>query len=107
MDELTKQQIRKHKIDRARFFKDSKHSMYVHKDIAIGIRMQNRLSDLKTIKFRADLGFNQINLILRKEQLVLESIKTANEREDMQTQYSVLGYRIDLYFHRYKLVIEV
>ena len=81
--------------------------MYVHKDIAIGIRMQNRLSDLKTIKFRADLGFNQINLILRKEQLVLESIKTANEREDMQTQYSVLGYRIDLYFHRYKLVIEV
>ena len=81
--------------------------MYVHKDIAIGIRMQNRLSDLKTIKFRADLGFNQINLILRKEQLVLESIKTANEREDMQTQYSVLSYRIDLYFHRYKLVIEV
>ena len=25
----------------------------------------------------------------------------------MQTQYSVLGYRIDLYFHKYKLAIEV
>ena len=25
----------------------------------------------------------------------------------MQTQYSVLGYRIDLYFHEYKLAIEV
>ena len=25
----------------------------------------------------------------------------------MQTQYSVLGYRIDLYFHDYKLAIEV
>ena len=25
----------------------------------------------------------------------------------MQTQYSVLGYRIDLYFHKYKPVIEV
>ena len=25
----------------------------------------------------------------------------------MQTQYSVLSYRIDLYFHEYKLVIEV
>ena len=24
----------------------------------------------------------------------------------MQTQYSVLGYRIDLYFHGYKLPIE-
>ena len=25
----------------------------------------------------------------------------------MQTQYTVLGYRIDLYFHIYKLAIEV
>ena len=25
----------------------------------------------------------------------------------MQTQYSVLGYRIDLYFHKYKLTFEV
>ena len=25
----------------------------------------------------------------------------------MQTQYSVLGYRIDLYFHKYRLAIEV
>ena len=25
----------------------------------------------------------------------------------MQTWYSVLGYRIDLYFHKYKLAIEV
>ena len=25
----------------------------------------------------------------------------------MQTQYTVLGYRIDLYFHKYKLAIEV
>ena len=29
------------------------------------------------------------------------------EGENMQTQYSVLGYRIDLYFHEYKLAIEV
>ena len=25
----------------------------------------------------------------------------------MQTQYSVLGYKIDLYFHEYKLAIKV
>ena len=30
----------------------------------------------------------------------------AFEGENMQTQYSVLGYRIDLYFHDYKLAIE-
>ena len=25
----------------------------------------------------------------------------------MQTQYTVIGYRIDIYFHEYKLAIEV
>ena len=27
--------------------------------------------------------------------------------ENMQTQYSVLSYKIDLYFHDYRLAIEV
>ena len=31
----------------------------------------------------------------------------AFEGENMQTQYSVLGYRMDLYFHDYKLAIAV
>ena len=42
--------------------------MYVHEDILISIIMQSRLSDPKPIKFRADSGINQINLILEKEQ---------------------------------------
>ena len=33
MSDLTEQQIRKYKIDRARLFKGSKNSMYVHEDI--------------------------------------------------------------------------
>ena len=107
MNDLTKQQIRKYKIDRARLIKGSKHSMYVHEDILIPIIMQSRLSDSKTIKFRTDLGFNQINLILKKEQSVLESIKDAFEGEDMQTQYTVIGYKIGLYFHKHKLAIQV
>ena len=45
----------------------SKRSMYVHEDIGITIIMQSRLSDPKTIKFRSDLGLNQINLILKKD----------------------------------------
>ena len=69
--------------------------------------MQSRLSDPETIKFRSDLGFNQINLILRKEQAVLKSIKDASKGEDMQTQYTVIDCRIDLYSHKYKIVIEV
>ena len=81
--------------------------MYVHEDIAITIIMQSRLSDPETIKFRSDLGFNQINLILKKEQTILKPIKDAFKGEDMQTLYTVIGYRIDFYFHKYKLAVEV
>ena len=44
---------------------------YVYKVIAISIIMQTRLSKTETIKFRSDLEFNQINLILKKEQSIL------------------------------------
>ena len=50
MNDLTKQQTRKYKINRAGLIKSSKHSMYVHEDILIPIIMQSRLSDSKTIK---------------------------------------------------------
>ena len=42
-----------------------------------------------------------------KEQSAINSIKDTFESENIQTQYSVLGYRIDFYFHEYKLAIEV
>ena len=61
-------QIRKYKIDKAKLIKGSQLSMYVHKDNLISIIMQSRLSDQKIIKFRADLEFNQVNLMLKKEQ---------------------------------------
>ena len=46
-------------------------------------------------------------MINTKEQTIINSIKDTFEGENIQTQYSVLGYRIDLYFHKYKLAIEV
>lgn len=45
------------------------------------------------------LGFNLHDGINAKEQTVLVAIIDAFERENMQTQYSVFGYRIDLYFY--------
>ena len=42
-----------------------------------------------------------------KEQAVLESLKDAFKGEDMQTQYTVIGCRIDIYFHEYNLAIEI
>ena len=38
---------------------------------------------------------------------MLETTKDAFEGKNMQVQESVLGYKIDLYFHKYKLAIEV
>ena len=44
------------------------------------------------------------DLINTNEQTV---IKDAFKRENIETQYTVLNYRIDLYFHKYKLAIEI
>ena len=46
-------------------------------------------------------------MINTKEQTIINSIKDTFEGENIQTQYSVLGYRINLYFHEYKLAIEI
>ena len=69
--------------------------------------MHCRVSTAKSIKFRSKLGFNQYDITLTKEQSVLKSVMDAFEGENLQNQYSALGYRIDLYFHDYKLSIEV
>ena len=61
----------------------------------------------ESCKFKRNLGFTLHDVINTKEQTVISAIKDAFEGENMQTQYSVLGYRIDLYFHKYKLAIEV
>ena len=60
-----------------------------------------------THKSRTRLGFKQYDVILTKEQLVLTKMKSSSEGENMQRQNSALDYRIDLYFHEYKLAIEI
>ena len=37
---------------------------------------------------------------------MLESIKDAYEEENMQTQSSVLDYKIDLYFHEHQIFVD-
>ena len=53
------------------------------------------------------LGFKLYDVINIKEQAIINSVKDTFERENIQTQYSILAYKIDLYFHEYKLDIEV
>ena len=53
------------------------------------------------------LGFNEHDLFLSKEQSVLNKLLEAFLREEMYQQYSVLNYKIDLYFVKYKLAVEI
>ena len=84
--------------------------MYVHEDILIPIKMQSRLLDSKTIKFRADLGFNQVNLILKKEQSVLIPLLKSFSAEKIKLQPKALkneALRTDMYFSEYKFAVEI
>ena len=110
MGDLTKQQIRKYRIDRAKLIKGSKDSMYVHEDILIPVILQSRLSNSKTIKFRADLGLNQIDLILKKEQSVVIPILKAFSAEKIKLQHKALKYkrlRTDMYFSEHKFAVKI
>ena len=59
-----------------------------------------------TCSFKRRIGFNLHYVINKKQQTVVGSIKDAFEGENMQSEYYKLGYRIDLYFHDYRLTIE-
>ena len=61
----------------------------------------------KSCNLNRNLRFTLHDVINTKEQTAINSIKDAFEGKNMQTQYTVLGYRIDLYFHKYKLAIEI
>lgn len=50
---------------------------------------------------------NKYYVILTNEQSVLTKIMTSFEGEKMQIQYNVLGCRIVLCLHEYKLAIEI
>ena len=53
------------------------------------------------------LEFKQNDVNLTKEQSVPAKIKSSFEGENIQTQYNVLGYRIDICFHDHKIVILI
>ena len=78
---------------------------FIHVKLALKVIMNCRTDE--SCKFKRNLEFTLQDVINTKEQTVISAIKDAFEEENMQTQYSVLGYRIDLYFHKYKLAIEV
>ena len=84
--------------------------MYVSENILITIIMQSRLSDPKIVKFRADLWFTQINLILKKEQSVVIPLLKTFSAEKIELQHKAWKnekLRTDMYFSEHKGVVEI
>ena len=79
--------------------------MFIDENLAIKVIMDCRITSAH--KFKTRLGFKKYGVILTKEQSVLTKIISSFEEEIMQARYNVLTYRIDLYFHHYKLAIEI
>ena len=59
------------------------------------------------VNFKTKLGFNQHDPIMTQNQSVLSKIVTLFAAEELILQHNLLGYRIDAYFLKYKLAIEV
>ena len=77
----------------------------MHKDLALKVIMDCGIVD--SCKFKSKFVLNPLDIINSKQQTVLEEIKGAFKGENVRTEYSILGYRVGLYFHDYKLAIEV
>ena len=77
---------------------------FLHTDLALKTIMNCRTN--KSCFFKK-LGFKLDDMINTKEQTIINSINDMFGGGNIQTQYSVLGCRSGLYFHEYKLAIEL
>ena len=62
---------------------------------------------IPAVNFKTRLGFSQHDPIMTQQQSVLPKIVTLFAAEEIILQHNVLGYRIDAYFLKHKLPIEV
>ena len=96
---------RKHRYELVEESKKQVNRIFIDEKLSIKVVVYSRTTSAH--KFRTRLGCKQYDVILTKEQSELAKIMSSFEGENMQTQYKTLSYRIDLYFHDYKLVIEI
>ena len=59
------------------------------------------------VNFKTKLEFNQHDPIMTQEQSLLSKIVTLFAGKKIILQFNVPGYRIDAYFPKYKLAIEI
>ena len=104
---LTNKYHEKHKKHRSELNGSTKqpNRRFIHNDLALKVIMDCRTDE--SCNFKINLEFKLQDVINTKEQTVMNSIKDAFEGENVQSQYTVLNYRIDLYFHKYECAIEI
>ena len=78
---------------------------FLEEDFAMQIIMVRRTTP--AVNFKTKLGFNQHDPIMTQEQSVSSNTVTLFAAEEILLQHNVLGYRIDAYFPKYRLAIEV
>ena len=78
---------------------------FIREDLAIQLIIDTRT--LPSIDFKNKLGFYCQDPILTQEQSILTKIKDSFSTEKIIFQHFVLGYKIDAYFLKHKLAIEV
>ena len=76
-----------------------------------GVKQCNGVNRLEKEKqrenFRTTLGFKEHDIMKVTENRTLDPNKNAFEGKNIQTHYRVLEYEIDIYFHDYKLAVEI
>ena len=70
--------------------------MYTHEDIIMPTKMSCMVSAPKANEFRSEIGFEQYDIVLSKEQLEISKITKLFSKEKILLQHRVLSYRIDL-----------
>ena len=98
------EKYKKHRYELIDNWIKQSHRKFIRNDLALKIIMDCRTDESCNLKRK--LGLTLHDVINTKEQTVINSIKDAFEWENMHTQYTFLGYRIELCFHKYKLAIE-
>ena len=96
---------REHRYELVDEPKKQPNRIFLHEDLEIKIIMDCRTPE--SCKFKRKLGFKLHDVINTKHQTIIGSTTEVFERENMQSECSVLSYRFDIYFHEYKLAIEI
>ena len=78
---------------------------FLREDPAIQIIMDCR--KIPPINSKTRLGFNQQDPIMTQEQSLLTRIRSVFSVDSIIFQHHVLGYRIDVYYEKYKLAMEI